>query len=81
MKIITMHAAKTNLSRFVEEARAGADIVIARGKEPLVRLVPVDQPAPKRKFGAMRGQIDLPASFFEPLPDAELDAWDEGSGE
>ncbi|MEO7217980.1 MAG: type II toxin-antitoxin system prevent-host-death family antitoxin [Gemmatimonadaceae bacterium] len=80
MKIITMHAAKTNLSRFVEEARAGADIVIARGKEPLVRLVPIDQPTPTRKFGAMRGQIDLPASFFEPLPDDELDAWDKASG-
>lgn len=74
MKIVTMHVAKTNLSRFVEEARAGADIVIARGKEPLVRLVPVEQPPIKRQFGAMRGQFEVPASFFEPLPEEELQA-------
>lgn len=77
MKIITMHAAETNLSRFVEEARAGADIVIARGKEPLVRLVPVDQRPVKREFGVMRGKIEVPPSLFEPLPDEELDTWGE----
>jgi prevent-host-death family protein len=77
MKIITMHAAKTNLSRFVEEARAGVDIVIARGRTPLVRLVPVDQRPVKREFGAMRGQFEVPPSFFDPLPKEELDAWDE----
>jgi prevent-host-death family protein len=72
-----MHAAKTNLSRLVEEARAGADIVIARGRTPLVRLVPVDQRPVKREFGAMRGQLEVPPSFFEPLPVDALDAWDE----
>lgn len=77
MKIITMHDAKTNLSRLVEEARAGAEIVIARGKVPLVRLVPIDQPPVKREFGAMRGKLKVPASFFEPLPEEELEAWGE----
>ena len=77
MKIVTMHDAKTNLSRIVEEARSGAEIVIARGKVPLVRLVPIDQPPVQRKFGAMRGEFRVPASFFDPLPDAELEAWGE----
>ncbi|MFI5240038.1 MAG: type II toxin-antitoxin system Phd/YefM family antitoxin [Gemmatimonadales bacterium] len=77
MKIVTMHDAKTNLSRIVEEARAGAEIVIARGKMPLVRLVPVDQPPAKRQFGALRGQFRVPASFFDPLPGEELQAWGE----
>jgi prevent-host-death family protein len=77
MKIVTMHDAKTNLSRIVEEARAGADIVIARGKQPLVRLVPIDQPPVKRQFGAMRGQFKVPSSFFDPLPEEELQAWGE----
>ena len=77
MKIVTMHDAKTNLSRIVEEARAGADIVIARGKVPLVRLVPVDQPPVKRQFGAMRGQFKVPSSFFDPLSEEELKAWGE----
>jgi antitoxin (DNA-binding transcriptional repressor) of toxin-antitoxin stability system len=72
-----MHAAKTNLSRLVEEARAGADMVIARGRTPLVRLVPVDQRPVKREVGAMRGQFEVPSSFFGPLPVEEMDAWDE----
>lgn len=77
MKIVTMHDAKTNLSRIVEEARGGAEIVIARGKVPLVRLVPIDQPPVKREFGAMRGRFEVPGQFFEPLPAEELEAWDE----
>jgi antitoxin (DNA-binding transcriptional repressor) of toxin-antitoxin stability system len=72
-----MHAAKTNLSRLVEEARAGADMVIARGRTPLVRLVPVHQRPVKREFGAMRGQLEVPSSFFGPLPVEEMDACDE----
>ena len=66
IKIITMHAAKTDLSRFVEAARTGVDVVIARGKEPLVRLARLDQPAPKRKYGAMKRWIEVPASFLDP---------------
>ena len=71
----TIHAAKTHLSRLIKRASAGEDIVIARGKEPMVRLVPVDAPQPKREFGAMLGKVWVDASFFDPLPHDELDAW------
>jgi len=44
---------------------------------PLVRLVPINRPPVKREFGAMRGRFKLPAAFFDPLPEEELDAWGE----
>jgi len=55
---------------------AGEEVVIARGKRPLVRLVPVDRPLPERKFGALRGKLVVDDAFFDPLPEAELTAWE-----
>ena len=75
MTTYTIHAAKTQLSRLIEEACAGEDIVIARGKQPLVRLVPLVQPPRGRVFGAMRGRATVTDAFFGPLPAEELDAW------
>lgn len=73
--IITIHAAKTQLSKLIERACGGEEIVIARDREPVAKLVPIEPPA--RRFGALAGKIDLPQSFFDPLPDEELDAWDQ----
>ncbi len=75
MKRATIHAAKTNLSRLIEAACAGEEVVIARGKTPVVRLVPIAATPPQRKFGAMRGKARLTDAFFEPLPPEELDSW------
>jgi prevent-host-death family protein len=72
---VTMHEAKTNLSKLVARALEGEDIVIARGAKPQVKLVPVD-PKPKRVFGSMKGQFKLDDSFFDPLPEEELAAWE-----
>lgn len=76
--MVTIHAAKTNLSRLIEQARAGEEVVIARGKTPVVRLVPVGAPESRRKFGAMKGKARTSPAFFEPLPQEELDVWDGG---
>jgi len=76
MKPVPISKAKAELSRLIARACAGEEVVIARGKQPLVRLVPVDRPAPLRKFGAMKGKIHLDDSFFGPLPDDELRAWE-----
>lgn len=76
MKLVTIHAAKTHLSRLIEEALEGEQVVIARGRTPVARLVPVSSPAPSRKFGAMRGRARVTKAFFEPLPGSELDAWE-----
>ena len=66
-RIVTIHAAKTNLSRLIAQARAG---------EEVVKLVPVDAPKPTRKFGAMKGEAATTRAFFEPLPADELAAWE-----
>lgn len=72
--IVNIHAAKTNLSKLIEQACAGEEVVIARDSEPVVRLVPVDRPQPRREFGAMKGKYALPDEFFDPLPAEELEA-------
>ena len=76
MKTVTIHAAKTNLSRLIEEACAGEDVVIARGQVPVVRIVPVKAAARGRQFGVMKGRAKVDKKFFEPLPIAELVAWE-----
>jgi prevent-host-death family protein len=76
VKKVTVHVAKTHLSRLLAQVQAGEDIVIARGKTPVARLVPIDADRPARRFGAMRGRARVTAAFFEPLPASELDAWE-----
>lgn len=76
MPTITIHKAKTNLSRLIERACRGEEVIIARGSEPMVRLVPVTSKHGKRQPGALRGKLEIPASFFEPLPDDELQQWE-----
>jgi prevent-host-death family protein len=76
MKTITIHKAKTQLSKLIEEACRGEEIVIARGSEPIVRLVPIQTPKGDRKPGALKGKIHIGPDFFEPLPPGELDGWE-----
>ena len=76
MKIVTVHEAKTQLSKLMAEVEDGGEVVIARGKTPAVRLVPV-APVNRRRFGALKGQAGFSESFFDPLPDDELAAWGE----
>jgi len=77
MPSATIHEAKTNLSRLIEQAERGEDVVIARGKQPVVRLVPIAQPAGKRPSGIFKDKYRIGAEFFEPLPQDELTAWEE----
>ena len=79
MAVITVHTAKTNLSKLIERAEAGEDIIIARGNDPAVKLVPVNPPA-QRRFGLYKGLARIGPEFFEPLPDEQLQPW-EGQGD
>lgn len=63
MKTVNIQAAKTHLSRLVEEAVAGADIVLAKAGRPLVRLVPVQPDVSPRKPGAWRGKVRMAKDF------------------
>ncbi|HYK49114.1 MAG TPA: hypothetical protein VEU94_05270 [Terriglobales bacterium] len=60
----------------IEQACRGEDIVIARGSEPVVRLVAIQSPKGDRKPGALKGKIRLGPEFFEPLPPEELGGWE-----
>jgi len=71
----TIRQAKTNLSRLIKEACAGTDVVIARGKQPVVRLVPLAPARKKRVPGRLKGKIRMPPAFFRPMTKAELAEW------
>jgi len=69
MRIVTIHQAKSNLSRLIQAAVAGEEIVIAHGKTPLVRLVRVRRTKPKREFGFAKGKVRIARDFNAPLAD------------
>jgi prevent-host-death family protein len=73
---VSVHAAKTHLSQLLARVEAGEVITIARGRTPVAKLVSVFA-RPKREFGAMAGKISIGPEFFEPLPEDELDPWDQ----
>jgi prevent-host-death family protein len=73
-KPVPIHEAKAHLSKLIERARAGETIIIARGKRPMVKLVPVEARI-GRRFGAMRGRARVSEAFFDALPEEELDPW------
>lgn len=75
-EIVTIHKAKTELSKLLARVEAGEEIVIARGDKPVARLVAAE-PAlkPVRKPGSMKGMFTIGPEFFEPLSDEDLELW------
>ena len=76
MTTVTIHDAKTNLSKLLARVEAGEEIVIARGKTPIARLTPVRAPPAARRFGALKGIVSVGRDFFEPMTEAELAEWE-----
>jgi len=71
----TVHKAKTNLSKLIRAALNGEEVIIARRKEPLVKLVPVRKSPKKRTPGSMKGKIWYSPDAFDPLTKEELAEW------
>ena len=69
--IINIHEAKTHLSKLLERVKNGEEIILAKAGKPYARLMPLARE--ERELGFVEGTV--PESFFEPLPDNELDAW------
>ncbi len=69
MTTVNVHEAKAQLSRLIERALAGEDVVIARRNKPLVRLVVVREARPRRELGTSRGKIRMADDFDAPLDD------------
>ena len=73
---INIHQAKTHLSKLVEEAAQGEEIIIAKAGKPVARLVPLEQTVkPPRKPGGLKGQIWLSDDFDAPMSEEELTLW------
>lgn len=72
-KVINVHEAKTHLSRLLDKAHAGEEVVLGKAGKPYARLVPL-APAHKHALGFIKVKLD--ESFFDPLPGEELDAWE-----
>lgn len=75
MVTVNIHEAKTNLSRLLAQAEDGEEVIIARNGKPVARLVSV-QKRGKRQPDIFKGKIVIPDSFFDPLPEEELKAWE-----
>jgi prevent-host-death family protein len=76
--IVNIYDAKTQLSKLIEEAAAGNDVVIARGGKPVARLTRLNAPRRKLKFGVLKGKLKLSDDFDAPLPN-DVQAQFEGS--
>ncbi len=75
MPTATIHQAKTNLSKLIERAERGEEVLIARGKTVVARIVPIASSPGQRRLDVLRGKFKVTRKFFEPLPDRELDGW------
>jgi prevent-host-death family protein len=79
VSISTIHEAKTNLSRLIQKAERGEEVVIARGKTPVAKIVPIKKNK-RRNFAIFKDAFTVGPEFFEPLPEDELRLWN-GEGD
>jgi prevent-host-death family protein len=75
MTVVNVHQAKTQLSRLLAQVEAGEEVVIARRGEPVARLVGCRAKV-RRQPDVLKGKVVIPDSFFDPLPEEELSAWE-----
>ncbi len=69
MATVNIHAAKSQLSRLLDAALAGEDVIIAKAGKPIARLVPIEPAKERRKLGLLAGKLHVPDDFDDPLPD------------
>lgn len=70
----SVHTAKSQLSKLIEAALQGEEVIIAKGNKPVVRLTPVAQGA--FQMGVMADKLKASPDFLEPLEDEDLDLWE-----
>ena len=76
MTEVNVHEAKTHLSRLLDQALAGEEVVIMRSGRRLVRLTPVEAAPARRKLGTAEGDFVVPDDFDAPLPVDVLDEFE-----
>jgi prevent-host-death family protein len=72
MTAVAVDEIGNDLAQLLDRVDAGDEIVIARGGQPIARLVRIAPQAGKREFGALRGILSVGPEFFEPVPEAEF---------
>ncbi len=72
MATVNVHAAKTQLSKLLDQAEAGDEVIIARAGKPVARLVAFDAPKPARMLGLLAGKLRMRDDFDAKLPDDVL---------
>jgi len=74
---LNIHEAKTHLSRHLHELGEADRIILCNRNRPVaeVRLLPSESTV-RRRLGLAKGQMEVPDSFFEPLPDDLLDSFE-----
>lgn len=72
--LCTVHTAKSQLSKLIDAAMSGEEVIIAKGTKPVVRLVAI--PQAEFKMGLLTDKAGTPPNFLEPLTSDELDAWE-----
>jgi prevent-host-death family protein len=68
MEPVSVHEAKTHLSRLLQRVESGEEVVIARGGDPVARIVPISPKQP-RKPGRLKGTVHIADDFDAPLPE------------
>ena len=71
---VSIHEAKTQFSRLVEQAHAGQEIILAKAGKPYARIMPLAPASAKRQRGRVMNIDDT--AFFDPLPEEELATWE-----
>ena len=75
MTKVTIHVAKTNLSKLIAKVEAGEEVIICRGDQEVARLVapmPANDHSNKRQPGRFKGKFSIDDRFFQPLPQEYL---------
>jgi prevent-host-death family protein len=72
---VNVHEAKTHLSRLLNQALAGEEVIIMRSGKPQVRLTPILSAPRPRTVGSGKGDFVVPDDFDASLPDEILDAF------
>lgn len=73
---VTIHEAKTHLSRLLQQVSNGEEVIIARGSKPIARLVSIGEIKGRRQPGSLKGKLSVGPEFFESLPVDELVGWE-----
>ena len=77
MTVVTIHEAKTNLSKLIKLVEAGEQVVIARGNKPVAQIIPTKLNHVKpRKPGSWKGRVTFPANILDPISEQELSDWE-----